>query len=178
VSGEKEKQTKDASYKEFLHELENMGCKIHWFKDGDFKIPKPFDTFSFPESKRSDALKILILLSEYVQHPAIEDWIDDHLERRKWRNEIDPQLSGVYDMNRLRGGEISAVFIGLEMLNDWLCPKDSKKRQIRAILGQVKLVKSSAGEKNTLEYVDFLTASVLDVLNFFGRNEDQKQTSG
>ena len=159
-----------------LRSLENMGCKIHWLRDGDFETPEIFDLSHFLETKRKGALRAITFLASFVQSPAIEDWFEDHLERRKWRHEINPILSKAYERNRLRGNNISVVRGCLGLLKDSMNSENRQRNRFGEIFEQIP--RKSSKEETTVEYADRVAELVLEVLQLFADGSDQKVVSG
>lgn len=159
-------ETKDRDLGKFraVGELERMGCKFHWFKNGKYKIPEISDTSAFDEARKGNALEILTTLESYINAPATEDRFKSHPKRRIWRDKLAPELADIYKKNRLRVGEISGVILGLELLGDYLKPEDTRKGQIKAIAEQVRVTMPPKNKNIPLTYADFVAASIIDVL--------------
>ena len=155
---------------EAFRELERLGCKIHWFKDGHFEIPTHFELSPFVQERKDQALEFLQMLKRYVEKPAIEDWFDDHSQRRKWWGDLSPEFQRVYDQNRLRGNTIFVVFHAMDFLVHYLDPGDSRAKKIQEVRDNLedKLPTRTPGGYNfTVQYADQVADSAIDVLNLF-----------
>jgi hypothetical protein len=159
-----------------LRDLEHMGCKVHWFRDGDFETPEVFDLSHFLETERENALKAITFLANFVRSPAIEDWFEDHLERREWRFEINPTLSKAYEGNRLRGNNISVVRGCLELLKYSINPESKQRDRLGEIFEQIP--QKSSKEETTVGFADQIAELALNALQLFADNSDQKVALG
>lgn len=173
----KESKSGDVQATDALAELEAMGCKIHWFRDGELELPESFDLSAFPEAKRESVSGILTTLSNYVQTPAIEDWFEHHSDRSKWRSVIEPRLCRVViEENRLTTSSINGAFLLLEVLGKHTVSWDSRSDKLEKIVGQASqmrsLLRSKHWEaKNTVEYVNTASELAFETLQLFSADE-------
>lgn len=155
-----------------LQKLEQMGCEIHYFRDGEYEIPKEHDLSLVPERSRRNLLNTLHALEEYIRMPAIVDNFIDHSKRRDWYSTLGKDVYLASQNNRLRGNKINNVFLAFVLLEDKYFQNIP---QVRNALVKIEEDSEKCNphlkERNTLEYADAVAEASLKVLQMFEKKQ-------
>ncbi len=153
-----------------FQKLEQMGCKIHRFKDGDYQIPTKYDLSFLPRNYMKGVTRELRVLEDYIKMPAIEDWFVLHSERVAWLNGLDQEAKSAAQHNRLTGNEINIIFLVLMNLSE-KCFKSNPDLKVSILNLQEKLEdelpENGPQRKFTPQYADRVSEVALTVLKMF-----------
>ena len=156
-------------------QMECLGLRLHWFRNGDYEIPTSYNLEGFNRRDKTIIKRSLNSLIDFLRTPSLEDWFDKHHERVLWYGKLDVSKSfdRLLSKNRLRANEWGLALFHLdEMIEVLLVKNDERGYKISTELKYFrKLVKGEGDGKTSLDFVEKISECAYKTLWMFGRKE-------
>jgi hypothetical protein len=160
---------------EIYQQMELLGLKIHWFRNGDFEIPTSYNLEGFNRSEKAIVRRSLNTLIGFVNMPSIEDWFDNHHQRVIWYGQLDVSKSfdRLLNENRLRVNKWGLALWQLDEIFKVLDIRGDERRY--EIFDRLEYFRScmetEGGGKTSLEFAEEISECAYQTLWMFGRKE-------